>query len=44
MPKRKNLIGNIYGELKVIEIHYTYNKEEIIQTINNIMRPATITA
>lgn len=25
MPKRKNLIGNIYGELKVIEMLYNYN-------------------
>lgn len=25
MPKRKNLVGNIYGELKVIEMLYNYN-------------------
>lgn len=27
MPKRKNLVGNIYGELKVIEMLYNYNNK-----------------
>ena len=30
--------------IELIRIPYTYTKEEIIQSINNIMRPATITA
>ena len=25
MPKRKNLVGNVYGELQVIEMLYKYN-------------------
>lgn len=27
MPKRKDLVGNIYGELKVIEMLYNYNNK-----------------
>ena len=40
-------IKNLYCKsknIKLIRIPYTYTKEEIIQIINDIMRPATITA
>ena len=47
ITQRNDEIKNTYCKDKgvtLIRIPYTYTKEEIIQIINDIMRPATITA
>lgn len=47
ITQRNDEIKNTYckdNNITLIRIPYTYAKEEIIQTINNILSPATITA
>ena len=47
ITKQNDEIKNTYcktKEINLVRIPYTCKKEEIVQIINDIMRPATITA